>query len=140
MNLSNLNPSPAVRKLNPALFGVTPVPQQTVAAERVGALPDPGAERDLQRACEHELHRRGVWYLHLSTRAREKCGCPDLLFPHPATGQFCAVELKAKTGRPSDAQKRALADIERNGGRVAVVRSYGEFMALLENAKSEALT
>ena len=135
MKLTDLQPSPAVRVLNPALFGVTPVPPLADAAERVGALPDPGAERDLQRACEHELHRRGIWYLHLSPRAREKCGCPDLLFPHPATGQFCAVELKAKTGRPSDAQKRALADIERNGGRVAVVRSYGEFLSLLENER-----
>lgn len=104
------------------------------AAEDVGVLPGEaaGLEKELQTACELELSRRGIWYLHLSFRARERIGCPDLLFPHPRTGQFCAVELKSATGKASEEQIRALNDILKGKGNVAIIRSYAEFVKFLE--------
>jgi hypothetical protein len=93
---------------------------------------DPGDERDLQRACEHELHRRGIWAIHLPPRVRLKAGCPDLLFPHPRDGRFCGWELKTVNGRLSVAQVETLEQIARCNGRAKVVRSYEEFVRLLE--------
>jgi len=104
-----------------------------------GHVPDPGAERELQRLCEHELTRRGIEFLHLSPRAREKIGLPDLTFPLPPTGQYCGVELKSATGRVSAEQQATLDRLERNGARVAVVRSLEEFRAFLDdNADAHA--
>jgi len=106
---------------------------KTLAAECDEAVvADPGDERDLQRACEHELHRRGVWALHLPPRVRISAGCPDLLFPHPRNGQFCGVELKSAKGRLSAQQVNTLDQIARCNGRAKVVRSYEEFVRLLE--------
>ena len=101
-----------------------------------------GLERDLQRLCEQELSRRGIWWLHLSPRAREKAGVPDLLFTiwtdmelRPILGNDCreqfgqgwAIELKTATGRLSAEQKTTLERMAQNGWRTAVVRSYEEF-------------
>jgi len=102
---------------------------------RDGKLPpmrvEPGAqtkedlrrESELQRDCENELSLRGIEYLHLSIKARERKGWPDLTFSVPfhregwrcptccARGRHYAVELKTATGRLSDDQKRVLARI-----------------------------
>ena len=97
-----------------------------------------GLEKDLQRLCEQELSRRGIWYLHLSPRAREKAGVPDLIFCAPAVVECTdcmfgkawapwAVELKTPAGKVSPEQRKTLADMETNGWRTAVVRSYEEF-------------
>jgi len=88
-------------------------------------------EADLQRLCESELSRRGIVYLHLSWRAREKAGWPDLTFC--VNGRPLAVELKTTTGVVSDEQNRVLARMEANGWQVAVVRSVDAFIGLLNN-------
>ena len=87
-------------------------------------------EKDLQRFCEHELTRRGIWFLHLSPMAREKQGCPDLLFA--VRGQACAVELKIESGRVSEAQSLAHIAMMRDGWRVDVCFSFVEFLKFLE--------
>jgi len=120
--------SEAVRRLNPAIFGPPPAPPLSTPDDG----PPTAYERDLQRACEAELSRRGVWFLHLSPRAREKAGCPDLIFAHPKTGQFCGVELKTATGRLKGKQAPTLADIAKSGGRVAVIRTYEAFVQFLD--------
>lgn len=89
-----------------------------------------GLEKDLQRVCELELSRRGIWYLHLSPRARERAGCPDLLFA-TAPGVAWAIELKTATGTLSKAQRATLDLMEQNGWQTAVVRSYSEFRKLV---------
>lgn len=96
------------------------------------AKADAGAERDLQRLCELELSRRGIQFLHLSPRAREKSGWPDLVFALPPTGRFVAVELKTATGKTTPDQGVMLAALERNGALCAVVRGYEWFVGVLE--------
>ena len=105
---------------------------------------DHQAERELQRLCESELMRRGIEYLHLSPRAREKQGWPDLTFcvpsvytyiamsnPNPC-GTPYAVELKTRTGRLSDAQKGTLGRMQDNGWCVRIVRDFDAFRAILD--------
>lgn len=121
MKLSDL--PEACRQANPQLF--PPLPQRETVDGKQSGL-----ERDLQRLCEQELSRRGIWYQHLSFRAREKAGIPDLIFATYDRNQGCipwAIELKSPTGRLSDAQKATLAQMEGNGWYIAVIRSYEEF-------------
>jgi len=134
--LTGLRGSADFRAANPDLYP-PPLPEPDTGKQT-------GLERDLQRLCEQELSRRGIlWYLHLSPRAREKAGVPDLIFSVPChskevcewIGAPCpdtwvtpwAIELKTATGRLSEAQKRTLSDMEADGWHTAVVRSYEEF-------------
>lgn len=82
-------------------------------------------ERDLQRLCEAYLRQLEVEFLHLSPRAREKEGWPDLVFA--IDGKAFAVELKTSTGVVSQAQRECLERLKRNGWTVAVCRSFYEF-------------
>jgi hypothetical protein len=96
------------------------------------------SEKNLQRLCELELHRRGIrCYMHLSFRAREKVGYPDLTFPLPGTGQFMAVELKSATGKLTREQKDMLANVQDCGGRAYVIRDFMIFVALLNGGTVE---
>lgn len=93
-------------------------------------------ERELQNQCEALLRRNGVEFLHLSFRAREKVGWPDLVFVLPSpipqrAGTPYAIELKSATGELTDDQARVLERMERNGWSVAIVRSYDEFAAIV---------
>lgn len=90
-------------------------------------------ERDLQRQCETYLTRHAIEYLHISHRAREKKGWPDLTFS--VDGTPMAIELKTATGTLSDDQVRVLAAMRRNGWSVHVVRSYQEFVLVVESAR-----
>lgn len=86
-------------------------------------------EAGLQKLCEQELNRNGIAYLHLSPRAREKKGWPDLTFV--VNGIPVAVELKSATGTLSADQKAILDQMERNGWKVAVVRNFDGFNGVL---------
>ena len=96
------------------------------------------AEKDLQRLCEQELSRRRIAYLHLSFRAREKKGWPDLTFVLPTEwgkpGIPWAVELKTASGKVTDEQKTMLRDMELNGWQARVIRSFEDFRDILETA------
>ncbi len=87
-------------------------------------------EKDLQRLCEHELTRRGIEFLHLSPKAREKVGWPDLVFCQD--GAACAVELKAVDGKLSDDQVRVMDAMRSNGWECIVCRSFDTFKAFLD--------
>jgi len=103
-------------------------------AERKGAV-EHFAEAQLQRLCEQELSRRRIAYLHLSFRAREKKGWPDLTFVLPTEwgkpGIPWAVELKTASGVVSKDQKAMLRDMELNGWQVRVIRSFEDFRDIL---------
>lgn len=96
-------------------------------------------ERDLQRLCELELSRRGIVYMHLSPRAREKAGWPDLTFCY--RGVPFAIELKSRNGVLSEHQERLIADMggEKNGWRTAVIRSYEEFRVTLDSVNNQGM-
>lgn len=92
-----------------------------------------GQERKLQADCERELSRRNIVFLHMSHRAREKQGWPDLVFPYK--GRFMAVELKTGVGRLSDDQKKVLENLASNGASCHVVRSLKGFIDLFAKNK-----
>jgi len=92
-------------------------------------------ERELQRQCENLLRLRGIPFIHLSARAREKAGWPDLSFPLPPSGRFVAVELKRPGGKLSGEQVRILADLEATGAVVRTCRTFAEFRAVLDAEK-----
>ena len=89
-------------------------------------------EKDLQRLCEHELTRRGIWFLHLSPKAREIQGTPDLLFA--LHGRAVAVELKTVDGKVSEDQARCHQEMTNNGWTVEVCRSFESFRAILDKS------
>lgn len=97
-------------------------------AERVIKL-EAQTEKELQKLCESELNRRNIVYLHLSFRAREKIGYPDLTFV--INGRPYAIELKTAIGILSDSQKNILRRMGENGWRVDVVRSFEEFRKVI---------
>ena len=103
--------------------------------ERQGKA-DEMAEKELQQLCERELSRRGIVYLHLSFRAREKKGWPDLAFVLPTVqskpGIPWAVEVKTIVGRLSKEQKAMLREMALNGWQVRVIRSFEDFKDILE--------
>lgn len=128
MRLSNaqLVPDKITRLMNPrdrAAFGIL-IPEER--RRKVEAT----AENELQKLCEQELFRHEIEFLHLSPRAREKKGWPDLTFV--LSGMPMAVELKTVTGRLSPDQERVLSRMQANGWQTYVVRSFDVFKSLLE--------
>ena len=135
--------SESFRRLNPGLLtdkapAVRTAPDYSApenvnaAREMCDASDAPRMEKDLLKACMNELCRRGIYAVHLSPKAREKVGLPDIVFPHPIGGRFMAVELKTKTGKVRTEQIEAIEQINNCGGTALVVRSYAEFLEVLE--------
>lgn len=89
-------------------------------------------ESQLEKLCELELSRRGIPFIHLSSKAREKIGWPDLTFPRPCDGKACAVELKSKTGTATKDQLETLAMFRKCGAVAEVVRTYERFVQIVE--------
>ena len=124
-----LIPGNIVRLMSPAdrkALGILTPDERTAKA-------DDRAEKELQRLCEQELSRRGIEYIHLSFRAREKRGYPDLTFA--LDGVPVAVELKSATGKLSPDQVKVMQRMERNGWRTHVVRSFEQFRKIIKEGK-----
>jgi len=94
---------------------------------------DGTAERELQRLCEQELSRRGIAFLHLSFRARERAGWPDIVCC--VTGRPYAIELKTATGKLSEAQAWMLGRMKENGWNCHVCRSFEQFTEIIAEGK-----
>jgi hypothetical protein len=136
MNRLFPNASKSFTALNPSILD-RPKAEFTEADRRAaGELCDmasfKGAEKELQKLCEHELTRRNIPFLHLSFKAREKVGWPDLCFCRQ-DGRFCGIELKAANGKVSEAQAQTIERIRQLGGVGEVVRSYEQFRKILED-------
>ena len=91
---------------------------------------DVNLEKELQRDCENYLRQHGIEFLHLSPKAREKEGWPDLVFvvdriPH-------AVELKSATGKVSQEQLAVMERMASNGWRVHVIRTFEAFIEIVD--------
>lgn len=124
------NVSAEVRALNPGLFVHIHEAKELYAGDTRG---DVANERELQKLCELELSRRGIWFIHLSPRAREKEGTPDILCA--VNGHAFACELKSATGRLSEAQKSTLELMASNGWKTHVCRTYQEFVNALNEVQ-----
>lgn len=125
-DLSKLTPEYVL--LNPRLFDHDREPLALPVEHAQGKPTE--HERELQRLAELELGRRGIWYLHLSPRAREKVGCPDIIAC--VAGRFVGIELKSATGKLSESQIKNLEHIADCGGKTAVVRTMTQFIELLD--------
>lgn len=89
-------------------------------------------ERELQRLCEGYLSQHEIWFHHLSTRARESSGMPDLLFVIPPAQRPCAVELKSNSGRLSEEQIQIMTRMKSNGWEVYLVRTWDQWMGIFD--------
>jgi hypothetical protein len=141
MKLSDIHPR-AWKQVTDAILAikVKEAPLELEAARSMcDAAEAPKLEKQLQRLCELELSRWGVEFLHLSPKAREKKGWPDLAFPHPHTGIFCGIELKTARGVVSGDQKRTLASMRYHGAFAVVVRDYGTFRRIFGCYNIESL-
>ena len=113
-------------------------PEVRKAYEKWTRFPaDARSESDLQSLCESTLMRYGIAYLHLSFKAREKKGWPDLTFCLFRTLEYyytswpCAVELKSKGGKLSGEQVTCLTTMKKNGWHTYVLREYEPFRDIL---------
>lgn len=104
-----------------------------VLPEEAKVKADDAAEAVLQGLCEDELNRTRVAYLHLSMKAREKKGWPDLTFV--INGIPLAIELKSATGKLSPEQKDVRIMMVQNGWVYVVVRSFDLFKAIIYAAR-----
>jgi hypothetical protein len=102
------------------------------AREMADAFEAPKRERDLLRLCCNDLSSQGIPYLHLSPKAREKAGWPDICFCKG--GRFYGVELKTRKGIVSDAQKATIAQLAKCGAVTGVVRDFAEWRQLTGGA------
>jgi len=92
-------------------------------------LNDAKAEKVLQGQCESDLHTAHTAYLHLSFRAREKVGWPDLVFVW--FGWPLAVELKSMTGTLSTEQEDMLTQMHKDGWHCYVLRTWFQWREVL---------
>ena len=96
---------------------------------------DERLEKDLQKLCEQELNSRGIAFLHLSFRAREKIGWPDLVFCVRQRGvsRPIAIELKIGNKNPTAEHWCMLAKMRDNGWETYLLYSFDIFLDILEN-------
>lgn len=94
---------------------------------------NPGlSEGQIQKACLEELKRAGIWALRIDQVGKmigtgdgktivpgAHTGLGDVLACH--RGQLVSLEVKAPGGRLSAIQKLRLEDIQKAGGKVAIV-------------------
>jgi hypothetical protein len=101
-----------------------------VTQEEVTTKTETKLEKVLQSQCENYLRQHDIEFLHLSYRAREKVGQADLTFC--IRGRYCSVELKSATGKVSMEQVRVMNRLKQNGAKVAVIRTFEEFVAFVK--------
>ena len=97
-------------------------------------------ERDLQKLISNELNRRGYYVTNASMRKKTTTplGTPDFIVC--INSQYVAIEVKYDKGKLRKEQVEALAQIERNGGKTATVRTFDEFRAFLACIESRSAT
>jgi hypothetical protein len=108
-------------------------------AARIAAIPDVPfedrkpelVEADTQKICETELFRRKIAFIHLSPKAREKKGWPDLTFV--LMGVPIACELKSSLGKLSKEQIEMLTMMKANGWHVYLIREAKHFISVLND-------
>ena len=120
----------AIRELNKlGDAGLSSIPSNATARPEASPRQAPARESELQQLCENELRRRNIAFLHLSPRAREMEGWPDLTFA--ILGKATAVELKTSVGRLSEAQEQLHRELRASGWDVFVFRTFEPFHLLV---------
>ena len=115
----------AVRKRNPALFGLTSQGDEELARE--GVTQEIPLHNAIIKHCNSQWPR---WlYLHANPAVKSTIakGCQDCTIFMPG-GRVVCVEVKTKTGKLSEDQRNWAHEMERLGHHVWVVRSMAEFL------------
>lgn len=138
LNLSSLNPSAQKRVIEQMAredAARKPAPSEDAVPEHdVLTKLESEDESVLQNDCENSLNYRTIAFMHMSIRAREKKGWPDLTFA--LQGRPIAVELKSSTGKLSQDQIDMLTRMKQDGWEVYVIRSHEVFLDLLSSSKT----
>ena len=126
------NPSKAFIAANPHLYGLPGLPRRIEQTAPLDSSPEPLTEKRLQDQIEAMLKRLGCWVIRqrMDRRSNVAIGTPDILFAWD--GAAVAWEVKLPGKQPTAEQREAMAHMERNGWRVAVVHSVGEAAEILE--------
>jgi hypothetical protein len=119
---------------------------RTTARARKPALPAP-SEAQIQRSIIDTLRMRGVMAVHVPNAGKRSViagrrlkgegmrpGFPDLLVFGNSRDEIMVMEVKAAKGSLSDNQRECIAELERRGVPVAVVRSVEEAIAAIHAA------
>jgi hypothetical protein len=107
-----------------------------VEAPSVPCPADPGPEKDLQAKAEKLCRERGYHFFHDRSRGANVPGQTDLVIALPK-GRTVWVELKSKHGRLSADQKRVRMMLSALGHEWHDVRSYSQFVSILDGGKED---
>lgn len=127
-------PTATLARLNPDLFGVLRV---GCRAAREGS----SREAELHEQVFDECRKRGWIALH-GSMAEQTCrtlGEPDFVILADG-GRVLFVECKSRTGKLSPAQAALKFHAEKLGHTVHVVRSLGEFLAVVNGTDGTQAT
>ncbi len=111
--------------------------RQMVSAPSAPCSADPGPEKDLQAKAEKLCRERGYHFFHDRSRGSNVPGQTDLVIAMPK-GRTLWVELKSKSGRLSDDQKRVRMILSALGHEWHEVRSYQQFILILDGKEDHA--
>lgn len=110
-----------------------PMGKAGVTTKEANAKHEALAEREIQRQIEAWLRSQEFYFVRsrMDRKTSVQVGTPDYIVS--AYGCFVAFEVKTATGKLSEAQERAGAQIQANAGRFHVVRSLAEVVSILKD-------
>lgn len=91
-------------------------------------------EKEIQEQIANYLRQKNIPFhrARMDKKTTGTIGWPDFTFPHPITGRFMGVEVKAYGCHESPEQAKCLGMIQDNNGGGFVVRSLPELIHLLK--------
>ena len=97
-----------------------------------------GPEKTFENKVKKHLADAGCWVLKTWSNGVQRSGVPDLLVC--CNGYFLGVEIKAKTGKPSELQLWNVEKIKEAGGLAIVLYPdhFAEFKALVSNLLADS--
>lgn len=110
--------------------------RRSVKTQPDPCTPDLGPEKDLQAKAEKLCLERGYHFFHDRSRGANVPGQTDLVIAMPK-GRTLWVELKSKHGRLSANQKRVRMILSALGHEWHEVRSYQQFIIILDGGGQE---
>lgn len=89
------------------------------------------AEKQFENRIKQLLKTQGAWFVKTWSNGIQREGIPDILAC--LNGYFLGIEVKAKTGHPSDLQLKNVRDIRESGGIAMVLYpdQYEKFVDLV---------
>lgn len=101
---------------------------------------DARSEKELQRLCEAYARQHSIPFFRqrMDRKSNMPIGTPDAFIC--LRGAFLAVEFKVGTNGLTPEQSACLMDIQKNGGRIYVIRKFEDFVSVLKATESSIPT